>query len=53
MRVINLQTEKVLHKVKLNEKFYVYEISYSADGKFVAIGFANGIIKIYTAETMK
>jgi hypothetical protein len=49
LRVINIQTEKVIHKVKLNPKFYIYDISYSVDGKFVAIGFANSLIKIYTA----
>ncbi len=53
MRVVNLQSEKTLHKVKLNAKFYPYDIAYSGDGKFVAVGFSNGMIKIYTAETMK
>ncbi len=53
LRVVNIQTEKVLQKVKLNAKFFAYDIAYSGDGKFVAVGFANGMIKIYTAETMK
>ncbi len=53
LRVVNIQTEKVLLKVKLNPKFYVHDIAYSADAKFIAIGFSNGMIKIYTAETMK
>lgn len=53
IRVVNLQTEKTIHKVKLNAKLYPYDIAYSGDGKFVALGFSNGMIKIYTAETMK
>ncbi len=37
----------------MNAKLYPHDIAFSGDGKFVAIGFANGMIKIYTAETMK
>jgi hypothetical protein len=53
LRVVNIQTDKVLQKVKLNAKLFAYDIAYSGDGKFVAVGFATGVIKIYTAETMK
>lgn len=53
MKVVNIQTEKVLQKVKLNAKFYPYDMVYSGDSKFIAAGFSNGMIKIYTAETMK
>ncbi len=53
LRLINIKTEKVIHKVKINPKLYVYDISFSPDDKYIALGFASSIIKIYTVETMK
>jgi hypothetical protein len=49
LRVVNIQTEKVIDKVKLNAKLFAYDIAYSGDGKFFAVGFATGMIKIFTA----
>ena len=53
LRVVNINTEKTIHKIKLNPKFFANDIAYSPDGKFLAIGFANSMVKIYTVETMK
>jgi WD40 repeat protein len=39
--------------VKLGPKFFVNDISFTQDGNFVAIGFANSMIKIYTVENLK
>lgn len=52
LRVITLEQRKVVHLMKM-PKMFPCDMAYSADAKYLAIGFANSLVKIYTVETMR
>ena len=48
LRLLEVQTEKVLQITKLNSKLFPNDIAFSADSKHIALGFSNQTIKIFT-----
>ena len=53
LRLIDLQTEKVLQITKINSKLFPNDLAFSPDSKHLALGFANQTIKIMTTESFK
>jgi WD40 repeat protein len=53
LRLLDLQTEKVLQITKINSKLFPNDIAFSQDSRHIAIGFANQSIKILTTESFK
>ena len=47
-----MQTQKVLQITKLNSKLFPNDMAFSPDSKYIAVGFASQIVKIFTVETL-
>lgn len=45
---MDVQTQKVLQITKLNAKLFPNDMAFSADAKYIALGFASQMVKIYT-----
>lgn len=50
---MDIATSTVLQIVKLNSKLFPNDIAFSQDSKFIAVGFASQLVKIFTVETLK
>ena len=45
---MEVQTQKVLQITKLSSKLFPNDISFSPDSKYIALGFASQLVKIFT-----
>jgi WD40 repeat protein len=53
LRVMDVVTSTVLQITKLSNKLFPNDMAFSKDGKYLAIGFASQVVKIFTVETLK
>ena len=53
LRIMDIATGNVLQIAKMNSKLFPNDISFSRDNKYLAIGFASQMVKIFTVENLK
>ena len=50
---MDISTGSVLQISKMNAKLFPNDIAFSRDNKYLAIGFASQMVKIFTVESLK
>ena len=53
LRIMDIATGSVLQIAKMNSKLFPNDLSFSRDNKYLAIGFASQMVKIFTVENLK
>ena len=53
MRIIDSASSAILQITKMNGKLFPNDIAFSPNGKYLAIGFASQIVKIFTVDSLK
>jgi WD40 repeat protein len=53
LRIMDLSTQKVLQIIRLSNKLFPNDIAFSPDSKYIAVGFASQLVKIFTVESLK